>query len=130
MGKGINKVTIIGNLGADPVVRMSSTGGSVTSINVATSESWKDKESGKLQEKTEWHKITLFGKLAEISGEYLKKGSKVYIEARLQTRSYEKDGQKRYVTDIIAHEMQMLSSKDSDGDAYLDSGTDTDSIPF
>lgn len=108
MGKGINKCTIVGNLGADPDVRYGANGTCVTKIRVATSDSWKDKNTGEMQERTEWHRITAFGRLGEIMGQFLQKGSQVYIEGRLQTSKYEKDGQTHYSTDIIAHEMQML----------------------
>lgn len=111
MSKGINKVIIVGNLGRDPETRYMPSGAAVTNIAVATSESWKDKETGEIQERTEWHRIVFFNKLAEIAGQYLKKGSKVYIEGSLRTRSYDKDGQKHYATEIIASEMQMLDSR-------------------
>lgn len=111
MAKGINKVILVGNLGKDPETRHMPSGGSVTNITVATSESWKDKDSGQRQERTEWHRIVFFGKLAEIAGEFLKKGAKVYIEGSLRTRSYEKDGQKHYATEIVASDMQMLDSR-------------------
>lgn len=111
MSRGINRVTIVGNLGADPEVRYSAAGNAVTKIRVATSEQWKDKQSGEVKEKVEWHRITFFGRLAEIAGEYLKKGSQVYVEGKLQTSTYEKDGQTHYSTDIIASELQMLGSK-------------------
>jgi single-strand DNA-binding protein len=107
--RGVNKVILIGNLGADPETRFMPSGGAVTNITVATSESWKDKSSGQTQERTEWHKIVFFNKLAEIAGEYLKKGSKVYIEGSLRTRKWQgQDGQDRYTTEIVASEMQML----------------------
>lgn len=108
MGKGINKCTIVGNLGADPDVRYSANGNAVTKIRVATSDQWKDKQTGETQERTEWHRIVAFGRLGEIMGQFLQKGSQVYIEGRLQTSKYERDGQTHYSTDIIAHEMQML----------------------
>lgn len=112
MARGINKVIIVGNLGADPEVRYLPSGGAVTNISVATSEGWKDKDSGEVKERTEWHRIVFFNRLAEIAGEYLKKGSKVYVEGRLQTRKWQdKDGADRYTTEIIASEMQMLDSK-------------------
>lgn len=110
MAKGINKVILIGNLGRDPETRYMPSGGAVTNVTVATSESWKDKD-GQRQERTEWHKVVFFNKLAEIAGEYLKKGSKVYVEGSLRTRSYDKDGQKHYTTEIVANEMQMLDGK-------------------
>ena len=113
--KGVNKVIIIGNLGQDPEVRHMPSGGAVTNISVATSESWKDKNTGEQQDKTEWHKVVFFNRLAEISGEYLKKGSKVYIEGSLRTRSWEKDGVTHYTTEIVANNMQMLDSKNDGG---------------
>lgn len=110
--RGINKVIIVGNLGQDPEVRYMPNGGAVTNISVATSETWKDKNSGEQREITEWHRIVFYRRLAEIAGEYLRKGSKVYIEGRLQTRKWQgQDGQDRYTTEIIANEMQMLDSR-------------------
>ncbi|MEM9242849.1 MAG: single-stranded DNA-binding protein [Pseudomonadota bacterium] len=115
--RGINKVILIGNLGADPEVRYMPNGNAVANMRLATSESWKDKNTGETQERTEWHRITLYRRLGEIAGEYLKKGSKVYIEGRLQTRDWEdKDGNKRYTTEVIADNMQMLDSRGSSGD--------------
>ena len=111
MARGINKVILVGNLGADPETRYTPSGMAITSIRVATSESWKDKQTGEQQERTEWHRIKFFGRLAEIAGEYLKKGSQVYVEGKLRTEEYEKDGVKRYSTDVIADEMQMLGSR-------------------
>ena len=111
MARGVNKVIIIGNLGNDPEVKYMPNGNAVANITVATSESWKDKNTGEQVNKTEWHKVVFFRRLAEIVGEYLKKGSKIYIEGKLQTRTWEKDGQKHYITEIIASEMQMLDSK-------------------
>ena len=109
MARGINKVILVGNLGADPEVRYSAGGTAITSLRIATSESWMDKQSGERQERTEWHRVKLFGRLAEIAGEYLKKGRQVYIEGSLRTDKYtDKDGIERYSTDIIANEMQML----------------------
>ena len=113
--RGVNKVILIGNLGADPDVRYTPGGSAVTKIRVATSESWRDKQTGENQERTEWHRVTLFGRLGEVAGEYLRKGAKVYLEGRLQTSKYQgPDGSDRYSTDIIANEMQMLDSR---GDA-------------
>ena len=110
--RGVNKVTIIGNMGNDPETRDLPNGGAVTNITLATSESWKDKTTGQQQERTEWHRVCFFGKLAEIAGEYLRKGSKVYIEGSLRTRKWQgKDGQDRYTTEIVASEMQMLDGK-------------------
>lgn len=109
--KGVNKVILVGNLGNDPEVRYSQSGAVITTISVATSESWKDK-NGERQERTEWHRVKFFGKLAEIAGEYLKKGQQVYIEGSLRTEKYAgKDGVEKYTTDIIASEMQMLGGK-------------------
>lgn len=109
--RGVNLVILIGNLGRDPETKYLPSGGAVTNITLATSESWKDKTSGQQQERTEWHKVVFFNRLAEIAGEYLKKGSKVYIEGALRTRSYDKDGQKHYTTEIVANEMQMLDGR-------------------
>jgi single-strand DNA-binding protein len=107
----VNKVILVGNLGKDPEVRYLPDGGAVTNISVATTDTWKDK-AGEKQEKTEWHRVSFFGKLAEIAGEYLKKGSQVYIEGRIQTRKWQdKDGQDKYTTEIIADRMQMLGGR-------------------
>lgn len=112
MARGVNKVILVGNLGADPETRYTQGGGAITSIRIATSESWTDKQSGEKQERTEWHRIKFFGKLAEIAGEYLRKGSQVYVEGSLRTDKYtDKDGIERFSTDIIANEMQMLGGK-------------------
>ncbi|MEO8002532.1 MAG: single-stranded DNA-binding protein [Arenimonas sp.] len=117
MARGINKVILVGNLGNDPEVRYSQSGTAMTSISVATSESWKDKTSGEQQERTEWHRVKFFGRLAEIAGEYLKKGSQVYIEGKLRTDKYtDKAGVEKYSTDIIADEMQMLGGKMAGGE--------------
>ena len=113
----INKAILIGNLGRDPELSYTPGGLAVARFSIATSEQWKDKETGEKKERTEWHRIVAFGKLAETCGEYLAKGKSVYIEGRLQTNSYEKDGVTRYSTDIIASQMQMLGSKDS-GNEY------------
>lgn len=114
MSKGVNRVILIGNLGNDPETRYMPSGGAVTNITVATSESWKDKTSGQAQERTEWHRVIFFNKLAEIAGEYLRKGSKVYIEGSLRTRKWQdQQGQDRYTTEIVASEMQMLDSRNS-----------------
>ena len=115
--KGINKVIIVGNLGQDPEVRHMPSGGAVTNVSVATSESWKDKNTGQQESRTDWHRVVFFNRLAEIAGQYLKKGSKVYIEGSIRTRSYDKDGEKRYATEIIANEMQMLDSKGESGNS-------------
>ena len=110
--RGVNKVILIGNLGRDPETRYMPSGGAITNISVATSETWKDKQTGEQQERTEWHRVVFFNRLAEIAGEYLKKGSKVYIEGSLRTRKWQgQDGQDRYTTEIVANEMQMLDSR-------------------
>jgi single-strand DNA-binding protein len=111
MARGINKVILVGNLGNDPETRYLPDGNAVTNISIATSESWKDKNTGQQNDRTEWHRVVFFRRLAEIAGEYLKKGSKVYIEGQLRTRQYEKEGQKHYSTEIVANEMQMLDSR-------------------
>ena len=141
---GINKVILVGNLGQDPEVRFTAGGAAVTTLSLATSESWKDKESGQDQEKTEWHRVVLWNRLAENAGEYLKKGSKVYIEGQLQTRKWEQDGQTRYTTEVIGRDMQFLDSRagssasnnyedmnqDVSNGAMPESGINDDDIPF
>ena len=112
MARGINKVIVVGNLGADPDSRTMPSGNAVTNISVATSESWNDKETGEKQEKTEWHRVVFFGRLAEIASDYLKKGSQVYVEGKLQTRKWEdKEGNERWTTEIVANQMQMLGER-------------------
>lgn len=112
MARGINKVILIGNLGQDPDTRFTAQGSAVTNLNLATDESYKDKQTGQMVPKTEWHRVVLFNRLAEIAKEYLKKGSKVYIEGRLQTRKWQdQSGQDRYTTEIVANELQMLDSR-------------------
>lgn len=112
MARGVNKVIIIGNLGADPEVRYMPSGSAVTNIRVATSDGWKDKQTGEMQERTEWHRIVFFNRLAEIASEYLRKGSKVYVEGSLRTNKWQdQSGNERYTTEIIANTMQMLDSK-------------------
>ncbi|OGT68506.1 MAG: single-stranded DNA-binding protein [Gammaproteobacteria bacterium RIFCSPLOWO2_02_FULL_42_9] len=124
--RGVNKVIIVGNLGADPEVRYMPSGGAVTNISVATSDGWKDKESGEKKERTEWHRIVFFNRLAEIAGEYLKKGSKVFVEGSLRTRKWQdKNGQDRYTTEIVGNEMQMLDSKGSSGQSFSPNETTT-----
>lgn len=119
MARGINKVILIGNLGKDPEVRYTPNGLAVANLTLATSESWKDKQSGENVERTEWHRVVMYQRLAEIAGEYLRKGSKVYVEGRLQTRKWQDKttGQDRYTTEIVANEMQMLDSKGAGGAA-------------
>jgi single-strand DNA-binding protein len=116
MARGINKVILVGNLGADPETRYTPSGTAITNIRIATSESWKDKQTGEQQERTEWHRVEFFGRIAEIAGEYLKKGRQVYVEGKLRTDEYEKDGIKRYSTKIIADEMQMLGGREGGGE--------------
>ncbi|MGB4246677.1 MAG: single-stranded DNA-binding protein [Pseudohongiellaceae bacterium] len=113
--RGVNKVILVGNVGGDPEMRNLPSGGAVANVTLATSESWKDKNTGQPQEKTEWHRVVFFNRLAEIVGEYVKKGSKLYIEGSLRTRSWEQDGIKRYATEIVAGEMQMLDSRGGQG---------------
>jgi len=114
MARGVNKVILIGNLGADPETRYTPDGRAVTNVRIATTESWQDRQTGERQERTEWHRVVFFGRLAEIAAEYLRKGSKVYVEGRLQTRKWQgQDGQDRYTTEIVANDMQMLDSRAS-----------------
>ena len=116
MARGINKVILIGNCGQDPDVKHTASGSAVTNISVATSESWKDKQSGQQQERTEWHRVVFFARLAEIAGEHLRKGSKVYIEGSIRTNKWQdNDGNDRYSTEIVANEMQMLDSRSDAG---------------
>jgi len=113
--RGVNKVILVGNVGQDPETRYLPSGGAVTNVTLATSETWKDKNSGEAQERTEWHRIVFYQRLAEIVAEFVKKGSKLYVEGSLRTRSWEQDGIKRYATEIIANEMQMLDSRGAGG---------------
>ena len=118
MARGINKVILVGNLGADPETRYMPSGSAVTNLSVATSESWKDKQSGEQKERTEWHKVVMFDRLAEVAAEYLRKGSQVYIEGKLQTRKWQdRDGNDRWTTEIRANEMQMLGGRAGAGGA-------------
>jgi single-strand DNA-binding protein len=112
MARGVNKVILVGNLGKDPETRYMPSGSAVTNLRIATTEAWKDKQSGEQQERTEWHAVAMFGRLAEIAAEYLRKGSQVYIEGKLRTRKWQdKEGKDRYTTEIVADEMQMLGGK-------------------
>jgi single-strand DNA-binding protein len=125
----VNKVILIGNLGRDPEVRYMPDGGAITNISIATTENWKDK-NGEKQEKTEWHRVAFFGKLAEIAGEYLKKGSQVYVEGRLQTRKWQdKEGNDKYTTEIVADRMQMLGSRQGMGGAGERDAPERDAAP-
>ena len=121
MARGVNKAIILGSLGQDPDIRYTAGGAAVANISIATNEQWKDKESGEMQERTEWHRVVFFGRLAEIVGEYLRKGSQVYVEGRIQTRKWQdKEGNDRYTTEIVANEMQMLGSKSGGTTASFD----------
>lgn len=123
--RGVNKVILVGNCGADPETRNLPSGGAVTNLTLATSETWKDKNTGAQQEKTEWHRVVFFNRLAEIVNEYVRKGSKLYIEGSLRTRSWEQDGIKRYATEIVANEMQMLDSRGGQGGGMNDNHYDS-----
>jgi single-strand DNA-binding protein len=130
MARGINKVILVGNLGQDPETRYMPNGKAVTNLRVATSESWKDKQTGEQREQTEWHSIVMYDKLAEISAEYLRKGSQVYIEGKLRTRKWQdKEGRDRYTTEIQANEMQMLGSRGGDRGAMGGAGTESRGEP-
>lgn len=123
MARGVNKVILVGNLGKDPEVKYTANGAAVANITIATSESWNDKQTGEKQEKTEWHRVVFFRRLAEIAGEYLRKGSQVYIEGKLQTRKWQdQNGQDRYTTEIVANEMQMLGGRGGEGGARPQQG--------
>lgn len=124
MARGVNKAIIVGNLGQDPDVRYAPSGSAITNISVATTESWKDKNTGEQQDRTEWHRVVFFNRLAEIAGEYLRKGSQVYIEGKIQTRKWQdKDGNDRYTTEIVANEMQMLGSREGGGNFNAESAS-------
>ena len=116
MARGVNKVILLGNLGADPETRYTASGSAVTNIRLATTDSWRDKQSGERQERTEWHRVVFFSRLAEIAAEYLRKGSQCYIEGQIRTRKWQgQDGQDRYSTEIVANEMQMVGSRGGSG---------------
>jgi len=131
MARGVNKAIIVGTLGQDPEIRYTANGGAVANISVATNETWKDKQTGEAQERTEWHRIVMFGKLAEIAQQYLKKGSQAYFEGRIQTRKWQdQSGNDRYSTEIVANEMQMLGSRGGGGGgAPMESGGQQQSKP-
>lgn len=119
MARGVNKVILVGNLGGDPEVRYMPNGNAVTNVTIATSESWKDKQTGQQQERTEWHRVVFFNRLAEIAGEYMRKGGKVYVEGALRTRKWQdQSGQDRYTTEIVASEMQLLDSRGGNEGGY------------
>jgi len=127
MARGINKATLIGNLGAEPEIRYTSNGNAVANIRLATAESWRDRESGEQQERTEWHRVVFFGRLAEIVEQYLHKGSQVYVEGRIQTRKWQdRDGNDRYTTEIVGSEMQMLGGR---GTATPETGAEREQTP-
>ncbi|MBG2751488.1 single-stranded DNA-binding protein, partial [Proteus mirabilis] len=132
--RGVNKVILIGNLGQDPEIRYMPNGGAVANLSLATSETWRDKQTNEMREKTEWHRVVIFGKLAEIAGEYLKKGSQVYIEGSLQTRKWQdQSGQDRYSTEIVVNiggSMQMLGGRNGDAPATDQSGQAQESPKF
>ncbi len=115
MARGVNKVILVATVGKDPEVKYMPSGGAVVNLTAATNESWKDKQTGEKKERTEWHRLTFYNRLAEIVGEYVRKGSQIYIEGRLRTRDYEKEGQKHYVTEIMVDEMQMLGGRGGAG---------------
>jgi len=124
MARGINKVILVGNLGADPETRAMPSGTTVANLRIATSESWRDKQSGEQQERTEWHRVALFGRLAEVAGEYLRKGSQVYIEGSLRTRKWQdKQGNDRYSTEIVGNDLQMLGGRGGAGGGEASRGT-------
>ena len=129
MARGVNKVILLGNLGADPETRYTASGGAVTNIRLATTDSWRDRQSGEQQERTEWHRVVFFGRLAEVAGEYLRKGRQCYVEGRIQTRKWQgQDGQDRYTTEIVASEMRLLGGRSAGGaGAAPPGGRDDDS---
>jgi single-strand DNA-binding protein len=130
MARGINKVIIVGNLGGDPETRYMPSGSAVTNLTVATNESWKDKQTGEQKDRTEWHKVAMFNRLAEVAAEYLRKGSQVYIEGKLRTRKWQdKSGQDRWTTEIIADEMQMLGGRGGGGGGSAPMHSSSDSAP-
>ncbi|HBX25962.1 MAG TPA: single-stranded DNA-binding protein [Gammaproteobacteria bacterium] len=126
MARSVNKVTLIGNLGNDPEMKALPSGNQVANLSIATTDSWRDRNSGEMQERTEWHRVVCFDRLAEICGQYLRKGSRIYIEGSLRTRSWEQDGQKRYTTEIIGREMMMLDGR---GDTDMTSQAPVQSRP-
>lgn len=127
MARGVNKVILVGNLGNEPEIRYTPSGSAVATLSIATTESWKDKQSGSMTEHTEWHRVVFFNRLAEIVGEYLHKGSKVYVEGRLRTRKWQdKNGVEKYTTEIVASEMQILDSKSGGGSDFVQNATDVD----
>lgn len=125
MARGVNKAILVGNLGRDPEVRYTPSGSAVANVTIATSESWKDKQTGEMQEKTEWHRVVFFNRLAEVVAEYVKKGQQIYVEGRIQTRKWQdQSGQDRYTTEIVANEMQMLGGRSGGGGGDFNQGMD------
>ena len=123
MARGVNKAILVGNLGADPEVRYSASGSAVANVRIATNESWTDRQSNERRERTEWHRVVFFGRLAEVTEQYLRKGSQIYVEGRIQTRKWQgQDGQDRYTTEIVANDMQMLGGRGSAGEGADDWG--------
>lgn len=128
--RGVNKVIIVGNVGDDPDIRTMPNGNQVVNLSIATSDSWKDKQTGKKKEKTEWHRCVFFNKIADIAAQYVNKGSKLYVEGRLQTRSYEQDGVKKYSTEIVVNDMQMLDSKNTNSNNEVKEASKNDVEKF
>ncbi len=130
MAKGVNKVILVGNLGKDPEVRYSASGSAIANCTIATSETWKDKQTGEKQEKTEWHRVVFFNRLAEVVAEYLKKGQQVYIEGKIQTRKWQNnEGKDQYTTEIVANEMNMLGGRQGNSDNAAQGGSQQASAP-
>jgi len=128
--KGVNKAIIVGNVGSDPDIRTMPNGNQVVNLSIATSDEWKDKNTGDKKEKTEWHRCVFFNKIADIAAQYVNKGSKIYVEGRLQTRSYEQDGVKKYSTEIVVNDMQMLDSKNTNSNNEVKEASNNDIAKF
>tara|TARA_B100000214_G_scaffold328866_1_gene268246 strand:- start:4379 stop:4801 length:423 start_codon:yes stop_codon:yes gene_type:complete len=128
--RGVNKVIIVGNVGSDPDIRTMPNGNQVVNLSIATSDEWKDKNTGDKKEKTEWHRCVFFNKIADIAAKYVNKGSKLYVEGRLQTRSYEQDGVKKYSTEIVVNDMQMLDSKNTNSNNEVKEASNNDIAKF
>ena len=128
--RGVNKAIIVGNVGSDPDIRTMPNGNQVVNLSIATSDEWKDKNTGEKKEKTEWHRCVFFNKIADIAAQYVNKGSKLYIEGRLQTRSYEQDGVKKYSTEIVVNDMQMLDSKNTNSNNEVKEASKNDMAKF
>ena len=128
--RGVNKAIIVGNVGSDPDIRTMPNGNQVVNLSIATSDEWKDKNTGDKKEKTEWHRCVFFNKIADIAAKYVNKGSKIYVEGRLQTRSYEQDGVKKYSTEIVVNDMQMLDSKNTNSNNEVKEASNNDIAKF